>query len=801
MSALKRRGLWNGGGEKAGEAGDDGIKRINYIVEQKRCGEFLREYKIEVTPGNYQYKYMAMLQDIANEVRDTLVVDLNDMIGYFMEDNDSFLENILNNTLRYVKLFAIEADAAMPPPNDPLVRSRLEGNFSGLSSQQVFRMQRLQSAEAAKASAANQQRNNENDQPSLNGEPNTSLNSRQGGSRAEERIPHELLRNYDVVILPPNKIKTRSLRSVAAEQIGHLVRIKGIVVRVGDVKPRVLVATYVCDKCGCELYQKVGDVDEYTPLVDCESDRCRNVKAKDRGKVYPSARGSKWERFQEIKLQETPDQVPDGHVPRSLTIHCRGSTTRKCAPGDIVEVVGIFLPLALSQYKYIRMGLAENTYLQCMHVNKRKKNYSEMTMESEISPEIEDEIDEICLDSERYTKLASSIAPELYGLLDVKKALLLQLVSGVTKKMPDGMSIRGDINILLLGDPGVAKSQLLKYIASVSPRGVYTTGKGSSSVGLTACVVRDKFTGDVALEGGALVLSDMGICCIDEFDKMEEQDRTAIHEVMEQQTVSIAKAGVTTTLNARTSVLAAANPLYGRYRSDRSAAENINLPAALLSRFDLVFILLDRANMDADMALAQHITYLHRFSEHPALSFTPIRPEVLRGYIACARLLEPTIPKSLCSTIVEQYVSMRREDAKSAKRAGCQSMMTARQLLSILRMAQALARLRFSEEVNLADVNEAIRLTISAKRDLEEKASGATGSRGEGDIFSQIWVIINEYVQTQGISSFKVSEVEPIVLAKGFRGRHLDACLLDYEKNNIIQFDKSRSRATLVSDN
>ncbi len=686
-------------------------------------------------------KYKHLLQRIANRELDTLIIDLNDVASFASGGSKAFgqelVQNIKANTRRYVQLFCEAVDSLLPEPTKDLSAGSGSGKEDVLD---VIREQRLAQNEKDR-----EQRRREREQLGAGADADGDAADAALELDEEQKFPPVLMRRYHLYFAPQKAEKPLAVRQVRGSHLGKFISVRGIITRVSEVKPFLQVEAVACDVCGAEIFTEVTGR-QYMPTEFCTAPICR--KNKTRSPVFPQNRASKFVPFQEVKIQEMADQVPVGHIPRTMTIHLSGTLTRALSPGDVVQLGGIFLPMPFTGFKGIRAGLLTDTFLEAHSVQQLKKQYEAM----ELTPEIAAQISQLKSDPALYNKLASSIAPEIYGHEDVKKALLLLLVGGCSKAMGDGMKIRGDINICLMGDPGVAKSQLLKYISKVAPRGVYTTGRGSSGVGLTAAVMRDPVTEEMVLEGGALVLADNGIACIDEFDKMEEGDRTAIHEVMEQQTISISKAGITTTLNARTSILAAANPLYGRYNPRVSPVDNINLPAALLSRFDILFLILDTPARDDDERLAQHVTYVHMYSEHPELSVEPLEPTLMRHYIALARQKRPTIPKAVSDYVVGSYVKLRAQHKEDEARDQTFTYTSARTLLGILRLSQALARLRFDDIVDVADVDEALRLMEVSKASLytDRQRSNDDGLGNDQSYLSKIYRIIREMAFAAG---------------------------------------------------
>ncbi|KAF2810436.1 MCM-domain-containing protein [Mytilinidion resinicola] len=754
--------------------GDDGLSdEYDFMDEDDDGAERARR---QARDRNPKQKYVQMLQDVADRVRSEIQIDLDDLDTYEKghEGELKLVSSIEQNANHYIEVFARAVDKVMPEPaRDPTFKDDV---LDIIMSQRSKRNEHMRES-----------------QPQDDGAQIV----------PDSIFPPALTRRYTLNFKPrmpsgsssDRSSKALAVRNVRGDHLGHLITVRGIATRVSDVKPSVQVNAYSCDRCGSEIFQPVT-TKQFTPMVECPSEDCKRNNTK--GSLFLSTRASKFLPFQEVKIQEMADQVPVGHIPRMLTIHCHGALVRQINPGDVVDVAGIFLPTPYTGFKAIRAGLLTDTYLEAQYVNQHKKAYDDIVL---AQPTLR-RMNELERSGQLYEYLSRSIAPEIFGHVDVKKALLLQLIGGVTKEMGDGMRIRGDINICLMGDPGVAKSQLLKYITKVAPRGVYTTGRGSSGVGLTAAVMRDPVTDEMVLEGGALVLADNGMCCIDEFDKMDDSDRTAIHEVMEQQTISISKAGITTTLNARTSILAAANPLYGRYNPRISPVENINLPAALLSRFDVLFLILDTPSRDSDEELARHVTYVHMNNKHPEPAGGVIfSPAEVRQWVARARSFRPTVPQEVSDYMVGAYVRMRQQQKRDEGSKKQFTHTSPRTLLGVLRLSQALARLRFAETVITEDVDEALRLTEVSKASLYADDRNRDDHTPSSKIYHLIRGMAASGAAAVGDGSrgeLDLRRVRERVLAKGFTDDQFEQAIDEYALLDVWQTAAEGTRLVFI---
>ncbi|KAM9904160.1 hypothetical protein OXX79_002922 [Metschnikowia pulcherrima] len=537
-------------------------------------------------------------------------------------------------------------------------------------------------------------------------------------------------------------------RTITANHLSTMVSIEGIVTRASLVRPKVVRSVHYAEKTA-RFYAKSYH-DNTTSFDAISTPAVYPVEDPDGNKLTPEYGFSTYRDHQKISVQEMPETAPAGQLPRSVDIVLDDDLVDTAKPGDRVQVVGVYRALggaANNSSSFKTVILANAVYP--LHARSSGVAAHEKLTDVDVR-----NINKMAKERRIFDSLAHSLAPSIYGFDYIKKAVLLLLFGGLEKNLDNGTHLRGDINILMVGDPSTAKSQMLRFVLNTASLAIATTGRGSSGVGLTAAVTTDKETGERRLEAGAMVLADRGIVCIDEFDKMSDVDRVAIHEVMEQQTVTIAKAGIHTSLNARCSVIAAANPVFGQYDVHKDPHKNIALPDSLLSRFDLLFVVTDDVNQAKDRTISEHVLRMHRFIAPGLAEGEPVRetgsvslaagvedvddgaeqpvfekfntllhagvarraaksamPTIvsipfLKKYIQYAKQrIRPVLTKKASDYIVGTYSGLRNGDpAENNKRT---APVTARTLETLIRLATAHAKVRLSKTVDVKDAKVA----------------------------------------------------------------------------------------------
>jgi len=530
----------------------------------------------------------------------------------------------------------------------------------------------------------------------------------------------------------------QQLRAVNADHVNKLIKVPGIVISASRIQSKAVNIVCKCTKCSAKKTIACSSGLQGAVLpTQCDQNGAVILAGQGCGpnSYVVMADECSYVDQQNFKLQEAPEMVPTGEMPRNLLLSADRSLVDRVAPGTRVSVLGVVSLFNSGKSGGGRGGQGvRSMYLKVVGLKVESEGAGRER--ALFTPDEEQRFVEMANDPLIYAKLCDSIAPSISGdyTNDIKKAIACLLMGGSRKVLPDGMRLRGDINVLLLGDPSTAKSQFLKFVEKVAPVGVYTSGKGSSAAGLTASVTRDA-RGEYYLEGGAMVLADGGVCCIDEFDKMREQDRVAIHEAMEQQTISVAKAGITTVLNSRTSVLAAANPIFGRYDDLKSASENIDLMSTILSRFDLIFIVRDIRDEERDRSIARHVMGVHinaaslsvngaddRLGQGEAGGGGRLGAEdgadldlaTMKKFITyCRARCAPRLSEATATLLSSEYVKIRTEmrDRKDDQGDDAQAVpITVRQLEALVRVSESLAKMQLKPEVSAGHVEEAIRL-------------------------------------------------------------------------------------------
>ncbi|KDO24044.1 hypothetical protein SPRG_10832 [Saprolegnia parasitica CBS 223.65] len=529
------------------------------------------------------------------------------------------------------------------------------------------------------------------------------------------------------VVLKSASLESLRLRDIHATQVNRLVKVPGIIISASKVRAKCMSVMVQCKTCGhtkklpcpnafsgVQLPRSCERQAENQGEGALQSDAC----AKDSYIIVPDK--CEYVDQQTLKLQESPEVVPTGEMPRNLLLSCDRYLVDRAPPGTRVSILGISSVFNSGAKRQVGAIAIRTPYLKVVGIEIDEEGAGRAR--AVFTPSEEEKFHEMARDPDLYEKLATSIAPSIYGdyTVNIKKAIACLLVGGSRKRLPDGMILRGDINVLLLGDPSTAKSQFLKFTEKVAPVGVYTSGKGSSAAGLTASVIKDA-KGEFFLEGGAMVLADGGVVCIDEFDKMRESDRVAIHEAMEQQTISIAKAGITTILNSRASVLAAANPVFGRYDDMRSASDNIDLMSTILSRFDMIFIVRDIQDDARDRQMAAHVVKVHTNSlQAQDEKQGEIEPWLMKKFITyCRTRCAPRLGIEATQALQDFYVSVRDEVRTQTQEATIP--ITVRQLEALVRISESLAKMQLKPQATVEHVYEAIRMfrvsTMNAAKD------------------------------------------------------------------------------------
>jgi replicative DNA helicase Mcm len=552
------------------------------------------------------------------------------------------------------------------------------------------------------------------------------------------------------------------IREVREADLNRFIAIDGIVRKATEVRPQIREAVFSCVACRHEIHetQEDGSMVFREPLeCDVAQGGCGKPAGRTRFRLLPEK--STYVDSQRIEIQENPETLKGGAHPQGMTVLLTEDLTGKVIPGNRVVANGVLK--SLQRATQSRGGVVRSVTFDLMMIGNSLEFKKTEFDEIPITEEEEQLFLQFKDDPAIVDKIVLSLAPTIKGMEEEKEAIALQLFGGVEKRHPDGVRVRGDIHVLLVGDPGTAKSQLLRYVADVAPRGVYTSGKGTTAAGLTAAAVKDDFAGGRwVLEAGMLVLADGGIAVVDELDKMTPEDRSAMHEALEQQTVSVSKAGITATLNARCPVLAAANPKWGRFTRDKPISEQIDLPPTLLSRFDVIYSIQDKPDQKKDRILASRILASHREGEARAASFgfpssgavgptLPFAPDQLRKYIAYARrTIRPVLSDEALQTLEDFYVSVR----KGGEEPNSPVPITARQLEALVRLSEACAKARLSPVVSQEDATRATRIvegflkrvsTAEGKLDIDILATGVSHSQRERlDVVTEVMRALQE---------------------------------------------------------